>query len=245
VAELGKFSNIFLLYPSFAGGNHLANLISLCHNVEPSWLDADALLKKYIDISRPGATKVNHGGLIAHHNNINIFESKIDRVFIHYDQLIRQQEEGYINIIQGHHHSFRKLIINLEYIAALKDIKWLVIKYPSKDSLGYKRLQIEKRGVDLLENEESIYNDVVKFDTSLPAPSHLHHVTEVFNFFPGNNSITIDSDRYFTYDGSKYIREILKSYFGLELPKIADRIHRLWIDMIEYRVVCDMLGDEY
>lgn len=244
MAELGKFSNIFLLYPSFAGGNHLANLIGLCEGVEPAWLDADSLLEKYLTVSLPGS-RVNLGGMIAHHNIENPYESNADRVFLHYDQLIRQQEEGYVNIIQGHHHSFQKLIFNLEYIEKFKDIKWLVIKYPSEGTLGYQRMQIEKRDLPLLEDERNIYQDIVKFDTTNLSPPHLSHVAKIFDFYSGNNSIAIDPDLYFAYDGSKYIRGILRGYFGLELPKIADRIHKLWIDMIEYRIVCDMLGDEY
>lgn len=244
MAELGKFSNIFLLYPSFAGGNHIANLIGLCEGVEPAWLDADSLLEKYLRTSLPGSI-VNLGGMIAHHNNENIYESNVDRVFLHYDQLLRQQEEGYVNIIQGHHHSFQKLIFNLEYIEQIKDIKWLVIKYPKEGSTCWKRMQIEKRDLPLIEDEKNIYKDKVHFDTSTLSPTHLSHVAKIFDFNEGNNSIAIDPDLYFTYDGSKYIRDILRGYFGLKLPKIADRIHKIWVDMIEYRIVCDVLGDEY
>ena len=50
MGELGQTDNIFVVYPSFTGGNHLSNLIGLCKNVEPTWLKDKELFKKYYEI---------------------------------------------------------------------------------------------------------------------------------------------------------------------------------------------------
>ena len=44
--HLGKTDNILVVYPAFAGGNHLINLISLCQQVEPTWLSGGELFRE-------------------------------------------------------------------------------------------------------------------------------------------------------------------------------------------------------
>ena len=246
--QLGKTNNIFVLYPAFAGGNHLCNLVSLCKGVEPTWLSPKDLLKRYQVANSILDVGTDEGGLIAHHNNTSLTTANIDRLYNYKELLLSQQNNGYINLIQGHHFSFQKLLEqNYELVLEFENINWLMIECPKIDSLGRQRMDIETRDVIALENPDEVYPVLTQAYTW--DKSKLNHVdfdtiqkiSAIYDICPGHNGISVDSDIYFSYEGSKYIRSLLKGYFDLELPLIADRIHKLWIDMIEYRVTHDLI----
>lgn len=250
MAQLGKTNNIFVLCPTFSGGNHLCNLLGLCEGVEPTWLSPKDLLKQYQLVNKSLDFATEEGGLVAHYNNTNNDTANLDRVINYKELLLSQQRNGYINVIQGHHFSFQKFLNqNYELLLEFENVKWIMIETPKLGSLGRQRMDIETRDVIELENPDERYpalNETYLWDTTQLSQKNVNFNTiqkasAIYNICPGYNGVSVDSDIYFSYAGSKYIRSLLKGYFDLELPPIADRIHKLWVDMIEYRVTYDLI----
>lgn len=245
MAELGTVKNIFLIYPPFSGGKHITNLIRLCSGVEPNLLLGEELLTLYTQHNIRACTGINSDGLVAHYNTEETDTINIDRLYNCKDQLIKQQHDGYINLIHGHHNDFKKLLSNYQCIEGLEDIKWLMIENPAEGSLFWKIMQIENAGRELIKNEPALYVKLDQIYTWDYSPLKVYDtdrtiiskITNIYDICPSHNGISIDPSQYCSYDGFKYLRDTLKGYFGLELPPIADRIHKLWIDMIEYRVL--------
>jgi len=247
LGQLGKTDNIFVVYPSFAGGNHLVNLIALCDKVEPSWLNGKDLLARYKGRNKDNAG-IEEGGLIAHYNMPDNTHANERRLFNHLDDLKKQNEDGYINLIQGHRHSYTTIAHSFihwspELFDDINNIKWLMIEYPTdKDSLCARRIQIEKEHVELLEDESSLYpklEDTFTWDSTLfekESSIKLQRLHELYDMQPGTNSVSINSDIFFSYEGCNLLRSTLKGYFNLELPEIADEVHSEWVDMIKRRV---------
>ena len=246
MGKLGKTDNIFVVYPSFAGGNHLANLIGLCENVEPTWLNGKKLLQKYKKRNSNDAG-INTGGMIAHYNMPNNTEANEERLFNWADQFIKQTADGYINLLQGHHHSYGKIghsfvHWNDKIFDGITNIKWLMIEYPSDiNSLCSQRMHIEKRNIEPLEDEKKLYKKLDKprnwdYSHFSNHPNKLTTLDKIYTMNPDTNAVSISSDVFFSYEGVNLVRDMLRDYFNLELPEIADDIHNTWIDMIKKRI---------
>jgi hypothetical protein len=248
VGKLGKTDNIFVVYPSFCGGNHLVNLIALCHNVEPSWKKGNDLLRHYKDRNKNDGG-IDAGGFIAHYNMLDKTPANERRLIEHRESFVKQTANGYVNLLQGHHHSYKKLAhgyCNDEYpnvFDGIDNVKWIMIEYPTNStSLCSQRLQIEKKHVELFEDELKVYpklDDGYTWDFNNFAKGNAEkkqEISSIYNMCPGTNAISIDPEIYFTVEGSEYLRGILKGYFDLELPSIADEVHAEWTRMIRRRV---------
>lgn len=248
MGQLGKTDNIFVVYPSFGGGNHLVNLIALCHNVEPSWIKGKDLLWQY-KFRNSDDGGIDEGGMIAHYNLPDRTQANEQRLIQHKETFIEQTANGYINLMQGHCHSYEKLAHGYchdwypNVFDGIDNVKWIMIEYPSNPtSLCSQRIRIEKEHVDLIEDELKLYpklDDIYTWNLGhLPElnAEKSQEISGIYDMCPGINAISIDSDIYFTVEGSEYLRGILKGYFDLELPSIADRIHAAWVKMIQRRV---------
>lgn len=256
MGQLGKTDNIFVVYPSFSGGNHLINLIGLCDNVEPTWLKGKDLLTHYSN-RLDDDIGISQGGMIAHYNIPDNTEANEHRLVNHNKLFKKQTSSGFVNLLQGHNHSFKRLahfycsdIYSDNPFDGIENVKWLMIEYPTnQDSLSFQRMSIEKQGVELLEDEIVLYpkldstydwgltelQPLGEYDKDL-FDKRINQLNDIYNMNASTNAVSLDSDIYFTYEGSQLVRDILKSSFDLELPSIADEIHALWIDMIERRV---------
>lgn len=250
MGELGQTDNIFVVYPSFTGGNHLSNLIGLCKNVEPTWLKDKELFKKYYLTTHSEHYGIDEGGMIAHHNIPGTTNANEKRLYNHKEQFIENVSNGYINILGGHNHSFRKLVHlyihdqnHSDMFGGIDNIKWLMIEYPNdKNSLATKRQMIEKANISPVEDELILYpklDNIYEWDFNDLAEDDadkISKVKEIYTMCPGTNAVSLDADVFFTKEGIEDVRSMLKGYFGLHLPSIANQIHSLWIQMIEMRV---------
>ncbi len=43
-----------------------------------------------------------------------------------------------------------------------------------------------------------------------------------------NNGFQLDTVKFFTPEGSQYLRELLKQHFQVDLPLEADELHSIW-----------------
>ena len=247
--HLGKTDNIFVVYPAFAGGNHLINLIGLCQQVEPTWLSGEELLQAYkIRLVDNGG--IDEGGYIAHYNLPDNDNSSPSRLIKHHGTFLSQTDAGYINLLAGHHHGYMYLVHNYyiefmpDFLSNIKNVKWIMITYPTnKNSLCARRIAIEHRSV-AFEDEQSIYENFDKsYNWNLDLPggspsSYTQREEKINEIFTINEqtSISLDSDIYFSDEGSEHVRNLLKLNFDLELPEIADDIHKCWVGMVKKRV---------
>ena len=118
-----------------------------------------------------------------------------------------------------------------------------MIEYPNdKNSLATKRQMIEKANISPIEDELILYpklDNIYEWDFDDFAEDDadkLSKVKEIYTMCPGTNAVSLDADVFFTKEGIEDVRSMLKGYFGLHLPSIANQIHSLWIQMIEMRV---------
>ena len=251
--HLGKTDKIFVVYPAFAGGNHLINLISLCQQVEPSWLNGEELLRAY-KIRLVENNGIDEGGYIAHYNlpNNDNYNSSPGRLIKHHGEFLSQTDAGYINLLAGHHRGYMFLVHQYylkfmpDFLSNIKNIKWIMITYPTnKNSLCARRIDIEHRShrTAAFKEEQSIYENFNKsYNWNLFPPPQVNagdrrekKINEIFTINE-QTSISLDSDIYFSDEGSEHVRNLLKLNFDLELPEIADDIHKCWVGMVKKRV---------
>lgn len=231
-------SNIFLVYPAYAGGNHLINLLSLSEKIEPSFLSPKELKSEYQRLNRQQDIDTPMAHKIAHFNEPENFANSW-RV-LNDDlrkQLVEQQDNGYINVIQGHMNNWLELYADGEKIKELINPVWMFMSWP-KSVAALERMKSKE---DAFEKENNwIYPDVdTDSDIAIwkcnktsefnkPSPEK----AALFNVQPGNR-IIIDTDLFFEESGFEYFSSIVKGYLSIELPyHMGNSIHQLWRELL-------------
>ena len=246
--EFENVSNIFLVYPPYAGGNHLVNLISTCPKVEPSFLTASELKKQMQERNRLyNITDASLHRRIHHFNETVIPDvppelyANTGRVLFDetFNVILQQQSRGYISIIQGHIQNWWGLINDPEgRIHKLENYVWMFLTWPKKDPAL-------KRITEHTENTEQtipsgLYPDI-DFDgdycmydlPSFRVTDVSNQTKEMFNIQP-NKRVMIDTDKFFSDDGFDYIASSMKGFFDIELhPHLGYAIHNLWLENIQ------------
>lgn len=206
--RFNKLKNLYIMYPGATGGNHLQNMVSLCDEFNKLFesknyeLDLLTLYKnveaKYaVDLKTKLHAKKAHFG--QYHNGF-------DRInFI---------ENNKKNVAAGHSDDYWEGI-KYNRIPHLYDSMWIVVAFPKKNSIPYKRALLG-----------GWWPQTPK-DYSWP---FLHNATIIAD---DNNGFYMYPELLFTSNGSDYFRNLLIENFGITLPKIADEIHKIWFSWME------------
>ena len=217
-----KSKYLYVIYPGACGGNHVCNMISLCTGFEQrvsnvkrpdykEWLLNH--YKKYNYLGKP------HLYINAHLSNQ---PDHIDRLYDYVDKEYALNPDDTL-ILQGHLFNFWAANDNgiLEELGS--DFKAIVMSYPPKNSLPWQR--IEAYGYQ---------SPVQEYGLSLPLSfrglSYKRTKLEVNE----NNGFYIDTVKFFTVEGSQYLRELLKQHFDVDLPPEADELHSMWFKWITH-----------
>lgn len=210
-----KSKNLFIAFTGGTGGNHVANMLSLCPEFSPRFQHKnykEMLVNsyRYASISKREKISANahfykkFNGI----ENTNGLVNSEQRTF-----LLDNQNR---NIIIGHYHQWTDV-----YSKKLEDgftnIVWMIFTVPSVDSLAGKRLLNTGYG----------FPDPKKYN--LPFVPNFNKSPIVTK----DTAFLFDTEILFTDQGSQYLRECVTTYFGIELPVEADMLHREWISWMK------------
>jgi hypothetical protein len=206
--NVSELKNLFILHPGGTGGNHLANLISLIPEFESRLEHFDgeyqqSFLKAYERFVDPLF--------------LPILPTQIHSMKAHFldkhglngldDESYRQKLllNKRINILTGHWHCF-----NDEDLSEFTDHAWITMSFPKEDSMAYKRIKIYNFLPQLIESYAQPY------DFKRPPMSK-------------ENTFEFDTDIFFEDNGAEYLHQFLRQHFSIELPDVADEMHRKWM----------------
>ena len=238
MAVFNNVNNIFLVYPAYAGGNHLINLLSLSEKVEPSFLSPQELKLEYQRLNREQDINTPNSYRIAHFNEPENFANSwrvLDNDLR--KQLVEQQNEGYISVVQGHMNNWIELYTDGEKIKELINPVWMFMSWPTSDP-ALERMKSKKDAFEKendwiypsadAEDDIAIWESHKTMEFNRPSPEK----AALFNVQPGNR-IIIDTDEFFKESGFEYISSIAKGYFDIELPyAMGNSIHQLWRELL-------------
>jgi len=128
-------------------------------------------------------------------------------------------------IIQGHLFNFWAASDNgiLEELGS--EYKAIVMTYPPTNSLPWQR--IEAYGYQSPVQEYTFPLDICR-GHPIGKPKNMSlEVNE-------NNGLYLDTVKFFTPEGSQYLRELLKQHFEVDLPLEADELHSMWFKWMTY-----------
>jgi len=238
VPVFNNVSNIFLVYPAYAGGNHLTNLLSLSEKIEPSFLSPKELKSEYQRLNREQDIDTPMAHKIAHFNEPENFANSwrvLDNDLR--SQIVKQQSDGYISVVQGHMNNWIDLYQDEEKIKELMNPVWMFMSWP-KFGPALERIKSKKDAFEKesdwvypsadTEDDIAIWKCHKKLTLNKPSPEK----AALFNVQPGNR-IIIDTELFFEESGFEYFSSIVKGYFGIELPyHMGNSIHQLWRELL-------------
>lgn len=213
-----KSKYLYVIYPGACGGNHVCNMISLCEGFEQRVSNIkrpdykEWLLKQY--------KKNNYAG--QPHKFVNAhLTNQPDHIHNLYEFVDKEYALNPTNtlILQGHLFNFWEANSNgiLEELGS--DYKAIIMSYPPENSMPWKR--IEAYGYQSTIQEYTFPLDIHKsYLTGKPKQISLE-INE-------NNGFYLDTVKFFTPEGSQYLRELLKENFEVDLPLEADELHSIW-----------------
>ena len=213
-----KSKYLYVIYPGACGGNHVCNMISLCYGFE----------------SRSGTIKKPYykAWLFQQYKNYNFEIKPIQYVNAHLQLNIHHVDRlyEYVNkeyalnppntlIVQGHLFNFWAASDNgiLEELGS--DYKAIIMSYPSENSMPAKRIEAY-----------DYYSPVQDYTFPLDI-CRGHPIGKPKNMtleINENNGFYLDTVKFFTPEGSQYLRELLKQHFEVDLPLEADELHSMW-----------------
>jgi hypothetical protein len=213
-----KSKYLYVIYPGACGGNHVCNMISLCEGFEqrvssiaqPNY--KEWLLNHYSEynFSAQPHTYVN-AHLVAniHH---------VDRLYEYVDKEHALNPTNTL-IVQGHLFNFWAASDNgiLEELGS--DYNAIIMSYPPKNSMPWKR--IEAYNYESPVKEYTFPLDICKGHPIGKPKSRSLEINE-------NNGFYLDTVKFFTLEGSQYLRELLQQHFEVDLPIEADELHSMW-----------------
>lgn len=209
---------ICLVYCGGAGGNHVANMISLCRDMAPRFQSPnyqEEMLQKYKNFNylRPC-----HKGIMAHFytNGLTYDGSNVHNTDILMDDEYRAEflSRKHSSVLNGHEFNWDALYCTFPDINLVNPL-WVIFTVPSPESRPGKRIRLH----EWWPKKPDRYK---------------------FPFAPGTRSeyvahdgIVLDTELLFTESGSQYVRELLQPY-DIELPIEADIAHKEWYKWMVY-----------
>ena len=200
--------NLCVLYPGGTGGNHLANLISLCEGFSSRFTSnnyAIDLLQMYKEMPVPFIDEKDKlllvTGLKAHFGD----ESGFSR-------LLKSEPPGseQITVANGHIGDLYGVLKSAPNVFA--DSVWLVIPSPAdKNSIVYKRILASEYFPIKDERYTLPFADLINTD----------------------NGILFDSELFCSETGVDYLRTLLLDVFNVTLPDTANEIHGIWFNWMK------------
>lgn len=207
-----KSKNLFIAFTGGAGGNHVANMLSLCPEFSPRFQHKhykEILIHSY---QRATREKINANAHFYQYfngiENTSGFKNEEQRTF-----LLNNQHR---NILIGHFHQWVE-VFEKGLERDFNNVIWMIFTMPSLNSLGGKRLLNKGYG----------FPDPKKYN--IPFVPNFNKSPIVTK----DTAFLFDTDILFTDQGSQYLRECVATYFGIELPVEADLLHREWISWMK------------
>lgn len=219
-----KSKYLYVIYPGACGGNHVCNMISLCDGFE----------QRVSNIKRPNYKE----WLLSHYKKYNYFgkphlyvNAHLSNQPDHVDNLYEFVDKEYaLNpdntlIIQGHLFNFWSASYNgiLEELGS--DYKAIVMTHPPENSLPWKRIEAYNYQSTVRE-----YTLPINICKGHPIGQPKQMTLEVNE----NNGFQLDTVKFFTPEGSQYLRQLLKQHFEVDLPLEADELHSIWFKWMEH-----------
>lgn len=221
--------NLFLIFPPGCGGNHLANLLSLCPEFEPRYENdyyTDSMIKRYQTKFKYSSAMIkgNLGGTMAHFSYLENLQQHV--LLKHKDWLINNQK---INILCSHLYEYL-LMHEVGLLDYLDNRIFCIFSFPEKDSLAHKRLYngawFNGETSAFPESEFQYTKEVVANGIQLKHTDKPTIIAPEYTF-------ELDTDKFMSTDGFDYIKEVCYSEMGVTLPEIGKELHQLWLDTIK------------
>ena len=206
-ATFDQIKTLCIVFPGAAGGHHLANLISCCnefiqYHTPAELLDLYAKHDQYLEMYIPYPNKVSVQDYKAHFFDLNhYFVDKIDSPEYPIDS-------DKVDIIAGHTHMFhaKQSILN-----KIPNPAWIMMSWPNDNTLpGIRRIKMNSQ------------NQVQR--TYHWPNTYIQHTNSPCDDYGFN----LNTEQFWTKEGSNYLRELLLTNFGIHLPAVADNIHAIW-----------------
>jgi hypothetical protein len=217
-----KSKYLYVIYPGACGGNHICNMISLCEGFE----------QRVSNIKRPDYKE----WLLDHYRKTDYFgkpyinahlSDQPDHIHNLYEFVDKEYAVNPNNtlILQGHLFNFWEASDNgiLEELGS--DYKAIIMSYPPENSLPWNR--IEAYGYQTSTQE-------YRFPLEMCKGHPIGEPKQISLDVNENNGFYLDTVKFFTPEGSQYLRELLKQHFEIDLPSEADELHSIWFKWITY-----------
>lgn len=195
------------MFPGAAGGHHLANLISCCnefiqYHQPEELLDLYTKYDQYLDLCVPDINELSVQDYKAHFFDMNYYF--VDKI----DTLEYPIESDKIDIILGHTHMFhaKQSILN-----KIPNPAWIIMSWPKDGTLpGIRRIKM---------------NSQTQIQGTYHWPNtYIQHTNSLCDDYGFN----LNTEQFWSKEGSNYLRELLLNNFGIHLPSVADDIHAIW-----------------
>lgn len=210
-----KSKHLFVVYPGGCGGNHLANMLSLCDEFKSS-CGYEELLNEYKKTTDT-LLMLGNSGIKAHFSESHLIENLQD---VEYKRSLLAEVTDKVNIFIGHQQHYFTETKSTDPVTGFDDKIWIVFSFPSEGSIPYNRMI--KSGYHPCHTKEYAW------------PYRTHHSNYYYHLANDNNGFYFDTEKFFTPDGSIYLREMVLTNFGVVLPKTADILHSMWYKWMEY-----------
>lgn len=112
-----------------------------------------------------------------------------------------------------------KLVKKLWHTMNLEHRKGIIMTYPKNEGRAGQRVFVANSKVN--------FNNSYKNNYKLP---YFRQDIELFNDM---NALLVDTNLFCEDDGSRYLQELLKSKFQLQLPDIIHDLHTIWCKMVD------------
>lgn len=212
--KFNDVDTICIVYPIGTGGNHLRNMISMCSGTS---IDLSCDYANMVSAYETYYNQLGHIHELTSWRFTAHFGGSLISDYTNDANLANFINELKINCLYGHEAQYQILYDQdiLQKILSSRNVVWIVVSWPNYDSIAYKRL------------------------VALEATNQANTGCYTLPFYPGKyftlevneaNGVIFDPDLFFTETGSEYVRNFLLENFDLELPKDADKIHKIWFD---------------
>lgn len=208
------FKNLCIVYPGATGGNHLANMLSLCDefNALGYHISKQHMMYKYIQFDKLVNTSMPPNALKAHFSLFtNLAWIKDDEI---YQKKLVSIEK---NLFHGHTHDYHSACQTRRF-QKFTHFAWLILTYPEPDSIVFKR----KQAMGMIGDDPDLY--------TLPYTPHPLLATNIIA--DETNSVIVKSENIFSIDGIDYFADLIKQNFDITMPNICKDLHKLWFKWI-------------
>lgn len=199
--------NVFLIHPPGAGGNHLANMLSLHEDFEPRFDSNEyesEMISKYESV-----LDLRHGDFPVHFSDLeNLQDSQLK---LHFNKIINSEKRY---IFCAHDYEYRYADHGFPEFNTIRNRLCIVFKPPVTNKLSVERvyngywsslnsLNLQNYNVDYIMNIPRVKTDYV---------------------------MAFDTDKFFSHEGFDYAQATLFEHLGIQLPEIGRKLHSLYIN---------------